>query len=329
MNQQLLKKLLQKKCSQEEVQKIYQWAQENNDRTTIDLLVESGWNELKPGKRSPEHDQTWQDLERKIAGEIKPKKQHWLQTNLAYYGKIAAALAILGVVTLYLFMKNAPATNEEKAARKITWITKETGWGEKLTIRLADKSLVKLNSGSAISYPEQFDDNVRIVKVSGEAFFEVTKDSRPFEVISNGIKTTVLGTSFNVKARDENVVVALVEGKVMLEDTNTEKSLLLAPGEYGINSDLGLTKSTYPESLIAWRHNQIILQHEPLGNVIEKLEQWYGVDIQISKNVDLRETLTGPFSNENLENILTGLCFSLDCDYQMEEKEVKIKLKNI
>src|SRR5690606_4264732 len=72
-----------------------------------------------------------------------------------------------------------------------------TQWGQKLNIRLGDGTQVRLNSGSSLKYPESFIGDKREVELTGEAFFEVSPDSRPFVIRSGEVMTTVLGTSFN------------------------------------------------------------------------------------------------------------------------------------
>ncbi|MCK5368504.1 MAG: FecR domain-containing protein, partial [Cyclobacteriaceae bacterium] len=128
----------------------------------------------------------------------------------------AAALLFLVsfIATMYFVINNTSTSTVHEVA--IKHIEKSTQKGQKLTTFLPDGSRVMLNSNSKISYIQSFHDAERVVMLEGEAFFEIEKDTlRPFKVISNGITTTALGTSFNIDCRaGEKVEVSLVSGKV-------------------------------------------------------------------------------------------------------------------
>ena len=105
--------------------------------------------------------------------------------------------------------------------------------GDKVKILyLPDSSLAILNRNSKISYPKEFDQDNRIVKLEGESFFQVKRNpNHPFYVFTENTKTRVLGTSFNVKAYDDdlNTEVTVISGKVVffLEGTKKDRLLVL------------------------------------------------------------------------------------------------------
>ena len=87
-----------------------------------------------------------------------------------------------------------------------------------IKIVLYDGSLVWLNAGSELRYPNTFVENQRVVYLKGEAYFDVTKDrSHPFIVKTISSEISVLGTSFNVNARENSCVTTLVEGRVRMK----------------------------------------------------------------------------------------------------------------
>ena len=129
------------------------------------------------------------------------------------------------ISTGFCFWYFAAYQPEKVDSGKAAMIDKSNPRGMKTTILLSDGTKVKLNSETSLRYPEYFSDSVRIVYLKGEAFFEVERDeSKPFIVISKGIRTKVLGTSFDIRAYPDEVElsVGVVEGKVQV--TGTDKS---------------------------------------------------------------------------------------------------------
>lgn len=113
------------------------------------------------------------------------------QIHLIYIGlAIAASLIIAGI---FLYPKN------EIKVKEVDWVTIKTSHGEQKVIRLEDNTEIKLNGNSFLSYSASKTTDLRIVKLKGEAFFNVKKDSiRPFLILSKNFVTRVVGTSFNI-----------------------------------------------------------------------------------------------------------------------------------
>jgi len=203
--------------------------------------------------------------------------------------------------------------------------------GVKAHLTLSDGSQVILNSGSKLKYIRNFEEGKREVILEGEAFFNVVKDSlRPFTVVTREIRTTALGTSFNIKSYDQGALdISLLTGKVAV-DSGLEKIpyLTLAPGE-AINIDVSnnqFVKGQFDEDLVAgWTKKLLVLQKTPLREAVRTLENWYGVTIEIH-NQPRREVLfSGKFDNETLEIVLEGLSYAAKFHYEIYKDEVKIK----
>lgn len=105
--------------------------------------------------------------------------------------------------------------------------------GKDCHLTLSDGTRVWLNADSKLEFPEQFRGARRTVRLSGEAYFEVAKDSRhPFVVETEYLTTTVLGTSFNVRAYTvSDASVTLVEGRVQVASPTVRKPVVLKPGQ--------------------------------------------------------------------------------------------------
>lgn len=199
--------------------------------------------------------------------------------------------------------------------------------GVKSSISLSDGSIVKLNSGSKISYIKDFTTDKREVYLEGEAFFDVAKDaSRPFTVHTGKTSTTALGTSFNIKSyAGEPREVALLTGKVVVIDSTLKKKFFLLSG-HGVK--VNPQKKIMDEfrfdqaSVTAWMNKKIIFDQTPIDEMVRTLENWFGVEIHIGKQPEEALLVSGVFRNESLRNILQGLSYTARFEYQIKDSNV-------
>lgn len=166
------------------------------------------------------------------------------------------------------------------------------------TIKLADGTLVKLNSESSLTYPARFANNQREVMLNGEAFFQVSKDvSRPFLASTTFQHIKVLGTTFNIKAYsyETKVVTTLVEGEVEVSESVKRKSgekercgneegqaVQLVPGlqyVYEKKSGTGEVKEVDVNKYISWKEGVYYFESERLEDIMNNLSRWYGVNV--------------------------------------------------
>lgn len=151
--------------------------------------------------------------------------------------------------------------------------------GEYLLV-LADGTKVWLNSESSLHYPVSFADK-REVALTGEAYFEVAKDSkRPFIVSMAGNKVEVLGTKFNVSAYPENrIYTTLAEGKVKIY--NHERSVTLLPNQQAAMHGTGDIKVENVDARLftSWSQGMYEFRKTELGDIAAQLSRWYNVDI--------------------------------------------------
>ena len=144
-------------------------------------------------------------------------------SNKRKYYSIAASVAFIFVISIAAIYFIGRVSSDQT---EVIWIERITNPGQKLNLTLRDGSKVTVNSVSKISYPEDFGNEARNIKLEGEAYFEVTNDpTRPFSVRSSNITTTVLGTIFNINAYslNNNIVISLLEGKVKVSNQNVSE----------------------------------------------------------------------------------------------------------
>lgn len=253
--------------------------------------------------------------------------------NGSYLFKIAAVFAIFLLASYLVYVFRGSTTHKPAVTEVNTVIHKSNPAGQKTRINLPDGSVVWLNSSSSISYPAYFSDNARMIRLKGEAYFEVKKDSlRPFVVQSGNIITTALGTSFNISAYPghNNIHVALISGTVSVKDEVSEKSIILQPNQgaiYSKNDKEIIEVVINPTDVLAWKDGILRFDGEDFETFVKKLEQWYGVNIKIEGEAPRDWRIRGSFADEYLTNILNSISFNKDFSYTINRKEVVLKFK--
>jgi len=158
-------------------------------------------------------------------------------------------------------------------------------------ITLPDGTKVWLNAGSSLKYPMSFAKNERRVRLEGEAFFEVTKDSaRPFRVLSKGQEIEVLGTAFNVNAYPDNTAIktTLVKGKVKLSNNNRySEAIYLLPGQQSTNTNNGKIQLANVDTapFTAWKEGLFYFDETPLSDALQQIGRWYNVEVKYKGEV--------------------------------------------
>lgn len=159
------------------------------------------------------------------------------------------------------------------------WVNITTAYGERTQCLLPDSSLVWINAGSTLSYPSEFKGDSRLVRLSGEAWFAVTKDrKKPFIVQTTTCNIKVLGTEFNVSDYKENrrVIVQLEKGKVEVTRGRQEKHLL-APNQQLIMDKTDHTTRITPISILSsdWKEGKLVFENAPLPDILQTLKRHY------------------------------------------------------
>lgn len=209
---------------------------------------------------------------------------------------------------------------------KIPMITRSNPAGQKSIIDLPDGTKIHLNSESEIEFPKEFSADLRLVKLKGEAFFEVKKEQRPFLVESGSTKIRVLGTSFNVRQKaDEPLYVALITGKVRVDAVNGDQVTLNPDEMLVMEKDGKFSKTGFdPMNVTGWKDNYLVFKSAKFSEVKKKLELWYGVNIIFKGNPDKDWTYSGVYKDEMLENVLRGICMTSGMTYKIDKKKITI-----
>ncbi|MEO9474376.1 MAG: FecR domain-containing protein [Cyclobacteriaceae bacterium] len=247
------------------------------------------------------------------------------QVTNRYMYRISAVIGLI-IVSVWVLSLFIDSSESSKLTDHI--IEKVNPPGQKSRLTLPDGSIVHLNADSRIQFQGTFSTKREVV-LEGEAFFEVFEDpSRPFVVRCGRLSTTALGTSFNIRSfkNSTKVEVTLATGTVRVDDELSHKSVLLDPFEQVVleNGNAELIKNTLSSlDLIEWKDGVINFDKVPFSEVINELERWYGVEIQLHGKMK-NARCSGTFKDEYLSNILAVLSHTMDFQYTIHEKQVEI-----
>lgn len=254
-------------------------------------------------------------------------------------GAAIAASMLYGAFVYLQHTQAKPGTHSPaQAMSNINEIT--TRFGSKSKIQLPDGSTVWLNAGSSLIYNKDFGIEKREVEITGEGFFDVTKNaSMPFIIKTRSFDIKVLGTVFNVKAYpdDETSETSLLEGKIEVSiKSRPNDKIILAPKEklvvennarpasVAVSSPdptlkqepiVAISKLKYSPldssvTEVQWKDNILAFDDEKMEDVALKMERWFDVDIEIKEEALNKKRLTGKFENENIEQALEALAYT-------------------
>ena len=160
-----------------------------------------------------------------------------------------------------------------------------------MEIMLDDGSTVQLAAGSRLSIPDGYGVDHRAVVLNGEAFFDVAKASAPFTVRTADSRTTVLGTSFNVRSwpgsLEMSTEVIVASGRVSVEAS--EEHTIVEPGQSVTVSNQALTPvDADPQTRLAWLDGGFSYENELIGNILDDVERRFDVDVKAPASIRLR-----------------------------------------
>ena len=217
--------------------------------------------------------------------------------RIHYMGRrawIAAASVIVILSTgayVYLSQKGSDKAGEMRDREaSLTNVFSVPRGGEQRELILSDGSKVWLNAASSLKYPVTFTGPERLVELSGEAFFEVTKSSaNPFRVLIKDAEVEVLGTDFNVMAYEDEPIsrTTLVAGSVKIE--SGKQSVKLEPGQQaqvpypssGTDAPIRVFSGIDPQSVLAWKNDSLEFDHADVQTVMRSLARSYNVEVQV------------------------------------------------
>jgi ferric-dicitrate binding protein FerR (iron transport regulator) len=310
ITKEIIERYHQGRCSLEEQRIVEQWLDAEEvemsfpENADINAIGDRGWKRIS----SRYHIDVQPD----------PVTAGFKSRNYRMFWQLAACITLIFGAATFYYLSNGHQDS------RLVYKEIKTQKGQKLSVSLADGTVVWLNSESVLRFPENFKGRSRELEFSGEAYFSVAKDaSKPFIIRTEKTKIQVLGTKFNLRAMATETATTVVveEGKIQFSGTPDQQRLILTANKRGVFE----TKSTMPSmqtdevyagKYMAWKNGELLMDNLTIEEAARTLERWYNVKINISREDLLKERYTGSFKNPALKQVLKSLAFAVKCSYK-------------
>lgn len=215
-------------------------------------------------------------------------------------------------------------------SQPIEWHTIEVPPGAEYNLLLADGTHVYLNSGTTLTYPSHFGGENREVMLSGEAYFEVTRNvSKEFIVTMDNFRVKVLGTSFNINSYKQNEVATTTLEEGQIQVVQGEYTFDLIPGnQLIINQSTGESslKTVDTELYTSWRKGYYRFENTSLDEIMNTLAIWYNVEISYQNPQAEKITFSGRVRRyDNIRVVLDGFRETNKIEYKIDGNKIIIQ----
>lgn len=318
----LINRFLGGETTEKEKHELDAWLDASEENQRIFDEAEKLWHKVsvpQPDKTLP-FEEFWQRLESELEIErvetpanvvpLKLAKQKHARSTPVSFRWLAVAAMLLLVVGVSFFYRVVLKSEADHV-----YVTKNA---ERLPVQLSDGSYVELNSASELRFEDS--ETLRSVTLVGQAFFQVEPDKRPFVVLTANAEIRVVGTSFDVRVRNQHTRIAVEEGKVAFSSFDDHPAVFLTTGQVSVvNQNFAPSKpvSVSYEHIGGWRQQKIVFEDTPLVEIIEELERVYDVEIIIDDTGLWRLAVTGVFEQQPIEEILSAICLTLNLKYRV------------
>lgn len=323
------------KCTSQQRDEFFDLYAQFKADTTMESLLDELYSSIRQESRSGSFVTYKGEIDLAHDGTKDLKAVSGKRTRRIYaWSAAAASLLLIGVAGYWLVRSPAQSdfarNNKDAATVEVLSATTtiRTGNHERKTIILSDSTRITLNGSSELRYPGQFNASQREVYLEGEAFFEVSQASAwPFIIHAPGdMKTTVLGTSFNIKAYPgrKQTVISVITGKVKISARNKELSTLIKGEELRIavsTGDASKHRLAETATVLAWQSGDLVFNDETLTDILKDLQIYYGVNIRL-KNERLANLLltTGFQKNTSIESALENIAELANAKYARDNE---------
>ncbi|MFD0763336.1 FecR family protein [Mucilaginibacter lutimaris] len=285
-----------------------------------------------------EKQETLAKLKASIAAEqLQTKALGSTNVRRLWLPRIAVAATLLVLAIGYgLYRYNTPLSGAvlySRATANNYHLVAQTNFSNRKVVVLPDGTTVTLNGSSSLKMANDYNKDDRHVLLTGEAFFEVTKDkTRPFVVLTNKTATTALGTSFKVSsyADAKSASVMLSTGKVKVEATQSQSNIadqILIPGQQVVlaEGDKNFTKTNFDQLEIQnWRNSRLVFTNADFKEIVDKIAKTYGVLIKADEKQTDKIMFTGQFTNKSLTDVLDAIGFVNKFTYTHNGNTIKL-----
>lgn len=250
-----------------------------------------------------------------------------------YVLQVAAAVCmVFSAVSLLQMARKAETPAPALAQATPSPIVYQVNNAVRAEIVLPDSTAVTLNAGSTLTLAEGFGQGNRTVFLDGEGLFDVRRNRQlPFIVNTpQGNQVRVTGTRFNVNCYSDNTLfdLTLLQGNVEVI-TPKQEVLQVKPSEQILIKDgfRNISEKSEPQEALEWTEGILRFDHTPMRDAISRLEKWYGVQVVVEDEAVYRNSITGTFRSEPLEEVLHLICLTSRFQYTLQDKTVFIGIR--
>ncbi|QJW91870.1 DUF4974 domain-containing protein [Spirosoma taeanense] len=331
MTEQLLQRYFANQVTPTEAKQVLDWFATNVGQTYLThrldaQLGDADWH-APPNTLTPDADRMLTAIRLQLAtsslttNPAPVKSFNWFNQSMRWAAVfIGAVLLAAGAYWGYQYLYPAD-------------LVQQTAFGETHRLTLPDGSTVTLNGNSRLRYAPQWSSGqTRDVWLTGEGFFRVThqRNHERFIVhLPNRLTIEVLGTQFNVLARESRAKVVLNNGKIRLNvGEQAQRKLIMQPGDLvyaDVKARIYYRKRVDAAAQSAWQTGKLKFDETSLQEVAQMLEDTYGVTVVIADPELRRQTLSGTIPNRDIETILKGLSTLFDLHITQQTNRITIQ----
>jgi transmembrane sensor len=317
----LMAKVLSGEADQADINALNEWSHQNKKNKQLIDMLEKNWESMEPeeGKITVDTDQAWMNLRNRLENDgliSDPVDRKTRKIILPQMVRVAAAVILLVGLTILSYLILTPDSGSVRLAASTTD-------NQEFGIILPDGSEVDLNAHSKFEYRQSTSD-IRSVKLTGEAWFNVSSDpAHPFVVEAGNAVVKVTGTSFCVRTDPprDRIEVYVASGSVQFHQARKDDMVLsLEPGTMGVleQNHLGEEKSI-DMNYLSWKTRKLTFWQTSLGEVAGVLNRTYGINIRFD-NEKLEECLfTTTFDQQPVDSVMKVIQIAFNLDMEQDK----------
>jgi transmembrane sensor len=330
INYELLGRYLGGECSLDECRLVEDWLNASPENPKILDALQEIWvqSAASYAVEAVDVDAAWQRVQAHVEDEkrIEVRRQIRRSPTMWFIRIAAAVLFVVSIGSVFVLNHYSRLPETELVALKTNDLS--------LTDTLPDGTVVTLNAHSRLEYPMKFAGKERQVKLEGEAFFDVAHDTaHPFRIHAGAAEVRVLGTSFNLRVRDDDVKVDVQTGTVelcaadSLADQPRQRILLKAgtAGSYDVKSKVLKKEQGEVENALFWKTKTLVFRNQPLQQVVAQLNAVLGDSIQLENPAIGRCALSTTFENPSIAAALDVIAATFNLEIIRDEKHYTVK----
>lgn len=304
-DEDVIKRYLNGVYTQVEADRVLDIIRRSGQNAVLDQCMRDTWKESQSITSSEEEKRFLMQEASSLLRAGKRKYIIFPRIYLRRAASIAASIAVIAFLSICSYNYFTTISAEEQI-----FVEQFADYGEIKSFILPDGTQVTLNSRSQIVYPAKFTRDERNVELRGEAYFQVTgNDKMPFIIHTDKFNVKVIGTEFNIKAYEDDILqsVNVEKGKVQV-DMQEAMIRLTKTEQLDINTETNdYVKYGETDSVAIWRKGYLQFNKTPINDIVNELERNYNVSFTLEQGKTFDNLITGRLLNTNLVSVLETL----------------------